>query len=228
MSFQARVSRLASTQLSIQSEFETLLSRWNTVESGLADLSESSTRRRVVRALREMEVIAKRLERRLPESSDPEAEIVRPQFEQVNAVFQQRKDQIKTMVDDAEAQFQYRQGGAAGDQMEQRLLEDDDADEIEFLQSQTRDVLQGMRQLTEITQQVGTLIQEQHKTVVHVDETIQDAVGEMKAGNEDLVVAEGYQKSSGKIACIVLVVVLVIAAIVGGVCLYLFVFKKKK
>jgi hypothetical protein len=175
-----------------------------------------------------MEVIAKRLERRLSNSDEPEAETVRPQFDQVNAVFQQRKDQIKAMVDEADAQYQYRQAGSVRDQMEQQLLEDDDADEIEFLQNQTRDVLQGMRQLTEITQQVGTLIQDQHETVVHVDETIKDAVVEMKAGNEDLAVAEGYQKSSGNMACIILIIVIVVAAIGGGICLYLFVFKKKK
>jgi methyl-accepting chemotaxis protein len=228
MSFQNRVSRLASTQLSIRAEFDAFLSRWNTIENGLSDLSENSTRRRVVRALREMDVIAKRLERRIPESSDPETEVVGPQFEQVNAIFQQRKNQIKSMVDEADAQYQYRTVGTAREQMEQQLLEDDDAYEIELLQHQTRDLLQGMRQLTEITQQVGTLIKEQHETVVRVDDTIQDAVGEMKAGNEELAVAEGYQKGSGRMTCVILIVVIVIALIAGGVCLYFFVFKKKE
>jgi t-SNARE complex subunit (syntaxin) len=72
------------------------------------------------------------------------------------------------------------------------------------------------------------LIQDQHQTVVKVDETIQDAVGEMKAGNEDLVVAEKHQKSGGKLLCIILAVILGIAIIVGGVCVYFFVFKKKE
>jgi hypothetical protein len=174
-----------------------------------------------------MDVIAKRLEKRLSEV-DPDAESVRAQFDQVNSVFQQRKDQIKAMVDEADVQYQYRPAGAAADPMQQLLLEDDDANEIEYLQSQTRDVLQGMRQLTEITQQVGTLIQDQHETVVHIDSTIQDAVGEMKAGNVDLNAAEEHQKGAGRVGCIVLIVVAVVAVIIGGLCLYLFVFKKKK
>jgi hypothetical protein len=52
--------------------------------------------------------------------------------------------------------------------------------------------------------------------VVSVDNTIQEAVGEMKAGNEELAVAEGYQKGSGRMTCVILIVGIGSALIAGG------------
>jgi methyl-accepting chemotaxis protein len=222
MSFRPRIASASTGEFSLQTEFQNFLVRWKVIETGLSNLADSTIRKRVSRAIRDLEVLGPSLERHLSESDTPEAEQIRNDFNRVNAVFLQKRQQIKTAVEESE--YQYAQ--AATPLHEALIADDDDAEAVEYLRRQTSDILGDMRQLNDITQQVGALIQDQHQTVVKVDDTIESAVGEMKAGNQELQAAEKDQKSGGKMLYIVLGVVLAVALVIGGVCVYFFVIKK--
>jgi hypothetical protein len=222
MSFRPRIATASSGDLPLKSEFHNFLRRWKVIESGLSQLSDPSVRTRIRRAIRDLEALGPALERRLSGSTDPDAAQVSAEFRPVYAVFTQRRDQIRSAVEESEYQF----AQPAAPLQESLLVEDDDAEAVAFLQRQATEILGDMRQLSHITEQVADFIQEQHEVVVKVDTTIGDAVEEMKAGNEDLACAEKDQKSSVKLLYIILAVVGAVALIVAGVCIYVFVIKK--
>jgi t-SNARE complex subunit (syntaxin) len=91
------------------------------------------------------------------------------------------------------------------------------AADLQMLSREAKNIAQDMQTVNELTHQVDGLITDQHEVMEHVETTIQEAVGEMKAGNEELVTAETDQKSSSKMIWIILGIVITVVVIVAVV-----------
>jgi t-SNARE complex subunit (syntaxin) len=91
------------------------------------------------------------------------------------------------------------------------------AAELDYLQRETGQIVQDMQTINEVTHEVDGLITNQHEVLDHIDQTIVEAVDEMKAGNEELDHAQEDQKSGSKMIIIILIVVITVVVVVAVV-----------
>lgn len=84
-------------------------------------------------------------------------------------------------------------------QMRQRQQHSD----VTFVKNNAAEIVNGMTELNDLTNQLAEKIDDQHEIVVHVDETIEEAKEEMIEGNAVLEEAEEIQQST-PLCCMVL------------------------
>ncbi|XP_046573733.1 syntaxin-12-like [Haliotis rubra] len=112
-------------------------------------------------------------------------------------------DTSQLIQDDRRAQLQ-----------EQQVIIEDDLALIREREERIRQLESDILDVNEIFRDLGAMIQEQGETLDTIEANVEKAYGNVETGNEQLVKASQYQKSSRKKMCCLLVVFLVIAIII--------------
>ena len=205
------------------SELDSFISRWRTLRDSMSNIADKNVRKQAKRTLREVEVLARKIEKEIEESSIPPEVTGRlSEFQKMKEEFERSKTVIQESIDTHDMNDMMK---VAADEPNHPLvmsLIDEEQAELDMVQGASREIVSQMKVLNEATHRLNNTIQDQHKVLVNIDKTIVDARDEMIAGNEELATAEEYQKESGHCLYYILGLVGTIAILVGVVCAWLF------
>lgn len=205
------------------SELDSFISRWRTLRDSMSNIADKNVRKQAKRTLREVEVLARKIEKEIEDGSiPPEVTDRLSEFQKMKEEFERSKTVIQESIDTHDMNDMMK---VAADEPNHPLvmsLIDEEQAELDMVQGASREIVSQMKVLNEATHRLNNTIQDQHKVLVNIDKTIVDARDEMIAGNEELATAEEYQKESGHCLYYILGLVGTIAILVGVVCAWLF------
>ena len=214
------------------SRLELLVNNFNNrlqlYESGKNSLEDPVARQKMKKYIKELDLLATHI-KKLINDGDPDT----PRFQQsFNESFQRYIDDKATVqsriteLDEAAAKKAREEFLAApqSNALDQALI-DPETEAIEFVNQQSTEILNDMKELKKATYEVHDKIVEQHEIILHVDETVAQAKEEMIQGNAELEIAEKAQKESSvftsckrlKKFLIITIIVVVLCVIAIGI-----------
>ena len=192
--------RSKATKQDIPSQVQSFEGKLNKLRDAQSRLSMENTRKQAKFDMKQISTIASQITNRLSSYTGADKPEIEKHFNSLLSDFNTIQKSINEQIQKYEAQAAQEQEKKAAQQasqnaelqMQQQQI-DQEAANAEFAARETKDIVEQMKNLKEITEVVNEKVQEQHEVVVRVDDKIATAADEMEVGNQELDEAKKNQ-----------------------------------
>ena len=188
---------------SLSSRVDQYEKAYNNIISTISKIPDEKTLHQIQTNLATLKNNGPAIDRELENSTDPDIDNLRSKYHAALSGYEANQSSWASIIAKKQAEFkkiedekraqQARQAEASPLSQEQLQLQQD-ADELEYIQRESSDILKMQKDINELAHQIDDKITEDHAQVVRIEQTVVEANNNMKDGNSELEKAESDQK----------------------------------